>query len=552
MIGGLVLFVFVVTCWVAFGISQEVWDEVFFTSMAALSSLSGSRTKTVRITYQELLEFADDLDNEKKKKSPKRKSKENAEEKGSKSSVSPSKNEKSRDNDEKGSETVCDKKTGSQKTERKSKEEKRSSKKKDDEKKKHRDRSHSDENPSQLGQEKQQNKAKDKRDKTTKVRKTEECPSDTSNIEDADSQKAKEEKKSHRKRSPRSRERSGELTAVLEDHVAKVQLDDHGGEGKGDTESLEEDSHKRAKSSKKKTKSNEEKEKKSLESRKKAKKKSADVEANKEISQEDIHVGKEKEKEKSLQKKVRIVNDDSEIQDEHKKHGGIIKSSSKLKANHVHVSFSVETTDSHTSGTNSVSKNEERGIIRIPEGIDIHQEDFKMVNNVEDSLGKQNEEADEYYDAYYVDDIDVEYHQNESHGVLQAAVESENRSKCNEYPEVETSEEGGAKMNNMEKRLKALNRQRAQQLMKHCHHAETSLSNLLSKGITDKGSLNKVCTLSKEIRDSYQGVIMLDPGFANQQDVDQMLWRNAFYQVIETFRKYGKLFLGYSNQNNVK
>ena len=80
---------------------------------------------------------------------------------------------------------------------------------------------------------------------------------------------------------------------------------------------------------------------------------------------------------------------------------------------------------------------------------------------------------------------------------------------------------------------------------------ETSLSNLLSREILDKAAFEKINSISKEIQDAYKGVMMLDLSFAIQQEVDQNLWRNGFYKVIETLRKYGKLFLGYADKTEM-
>lgn len=102
-----------------------------------------------------------------------------------------------------------------------------------------------------------------------------------------------------------------------------------------------------------------------------------------------------------------------------------------------------------------------------------------------------------------------------------------------------------------EKRRRAVNRERVQQLMKLATQSEASLSNLLSRDVLDKKDFQKVKSLSREIQNHYKGILMLDLGFSAQHDIDQLLWRSAFYQVIETFRKYGKLFLGYSEKKEL-
>lgn len=505
--------------------------------MAALSSSSESGIKTIRLTYQELLELADNLDKEKKKKSPKRKSKENFEEKDEKVVVSPGKDEKSSvDNEQQGREgEVLELKTDSKKLEKKTKEEKKGSKKKGEEKKKHRSRSHSDEKHS--GREGDGDDAgsqynKEKLEKNTNVEKTKHYSTEDSlSVDYVGQLKGKEEKKSSRKRSPRVEEGTAEKTGDLEDHVAKLRVDDTRGE--------DENSGKDNKNTKKKAKSKEEKDKKHSESKKKEKKKSA------KNKKDTLEEGDEREKRKQENEEIKI--DDNCFEDDHRKHG-ILKSSAKTKDHHVRVSFSEDVVDLH-SDSNTASRSEERGIIRIPEGIDIHHEESRI---------RASADFEECFENDYHHDVDDDHDDEE-----EEEISCQRTSQTNEKPEntphakdvhdhfnpdVKRNNEG--KIISVEKRLKALNRQRAQKLIIKCQHAETTLSNLLSKGISDKGSLHKVCTLSKEIQDLYQGVIMLDLGLAHQHDVDQLLWKNAFYQVIETFRKYGKLFLGYTNQKN--
>ena len=99
----------------------------------------------------------------------------------------------------------------------------------------------------------------------------------------------------------------------------------------------------------------------------------------------------------------------------------------------------------------------------------------------------------------------------------------------------------------VEKKVKSLNLQKAQRLLKMVKQKEGSLNNLLSRDMLDKAAFEKICSLSKEIREAYKGIMMLDLSFAIQQEVDQNLWRHGFYNIIETLRKYGKLFLGYAD-----
>ena len=102
-----------------------------------------------------------------------------------------------------------------------------------------------------------------------------------------------------------------------------------------------------------------------------------------------------------------------------------------------------------------------------------------------------------------------------------------------------------------EKTLKSINQQRAQRLLKVVAPKGAQLIHLLSRGTLDKAAFAKICSLSKEIQDTYKGIMMLDIGLASQLEIDQNLWKSAFYKVIETLRKYGKLFLGYEEKSDV-
>lgn len=214
-----------------------------------------------------------------------------------------------------------------------------------------------------------------------------------------------------------------------------------------------------------------------------------------------------------------------------------------------------------------------RGIIKLPEGFDIHsherseeQESFKtdtssqkrtvskscssklcdpdhsesqVLQNKEVHFKRENEEADiEFYGEEKTEAESAQTDENcvEDVGIQDLSLENE---------------QGSVKQTQVEKKLKTLNQQKAQKLMRAIAQKEMLLSNLLSRDILDKAAFEKVGTLSKEIRDAYKGIIMLDMSFAVQQEVDQNLWRNAFYKVIETLRKYGKLFLGYAGKTEV-
>lgn len=94
----------------------------------------------------------------------------------------------------------------------------------------------------------------------------------------------------------------------------------------------------------------------------------------------------------------------------------------------------------------------------------------------------------------------------------------------------------------VEKKIRHLNRQKAQQLMKQAAKPETELRNLLSRDFLKSNTYSLIKAKSREIQDSYKAVITLDVSLAVQNDVDYSLWKNAFYQIIESLRKYIKSF----------
>lgn len=225
-------------------------------------------------------------------------------------------------------------------------------------------------------------------------------------------------------------------------------------------------------------------------------------------------------------------------------------------------------------GTESPKETKPRGIIKLPEGFDFNipdkseeKEPFKTdAPSQERAIRKST--SNRQYDQDYPENQGLQ--SKEVH--FSRENDQERKENCRTVEETETgifqskenwvewvdnqdspqeNEQGPDNHTKVEKKLKSLHHQKAQKLMRAVAQKEMMLSNLLSRDILDKAAFEKICTLSKEIQDAYKGIIMLDVGFAVQQDVDQNLWRNAFYKVIETFRKYGKLFLGYAGKAEV-
>ena len=224
-----------------------------------------------------------------------------------------------------------------------------------------------------------------------------------------------------------------------------------------------------------------------------------------------------------------------------------------------------------------------RGIIKLPQGFDFNEklEDRELLNGNESAERDMlNESAHERYlnraDNYNF--LSVQRKDEESNikneesdfqssettiindnfsTVEKISVADAHTENCSGYENTENtckdSKLGytGNSHAKVEKKVKSLHLKRAQKLLKIVLPKETLLNNLLSRDILDKAAFEKINSLSKEIQEAYEGIMMLDLSFAIQQEVDQNLWRNGFYKIIETMRKYRKLFLGYADQTHM-
>jgi len=457
--------------------------------MAAVSSECGSSAfKTLRITYQELVVLADQLEKDKKEKSTKLRRKEGDE--TTATDTSPIKHDQLdqtvAQNEQTPDAKISEKNTSAEK------------KKKDSDKKKRKERKH----------ERNEDKSPPREEKSKEQGKN---VTELSDVDDNDGQLKTKDKKKHRKKSSKSKERTSEETADIEGSLEKLEL------------KVNEDNVKKQKS-----KHKDEKTKKHSDvSKKKKKEKSPKSKAT--ISEDDTD--EMVNEEKTVNKDEKEEDDVNIDQSQH----GILRTPNS-KHHHGHVSFS----EKSESCIIDYTINDEPGILRIPKGVSIHEDEGQDAKTEDDNDVLCNRNCHDIFES--PDNVNRNLSKKQP-ALLQSSKDStvvKNKSNESEH----------SKLSVAEKRLKALNRQRAQQLAKKAHHAEISLSNILSKGFTDQSSLKRVFTLSKEIQDLYQGVIMLDLSFTQQNDIDQRLWKNAFYQVIEFFRKYRKLFLGYSDEKD--
>ncbi|XP_060550399.1 telomerase-binding protein EST1A [Pantherophis guttatus] len=73
--------------------------------------------------------------------------------------------------------------------------------------------------------------------------------------------------------------------------------------------------------------------------------------------------------------------------------------------------------------------------------------------------------------------------------------------------------------------------------LREAGHLEQQLSNLLSRDRLSPEGLEKMGILRAEMLQLYERCLLMDIEAADAQNVDQLLWKNAFYQVIEKFRQ---------------
>ncbi|XP_072557548.1 telomerase-binding protein EST1A isoform X2 [Paramormyrops kingsleyae] len=74
-------------------------------------------------------------------------------------------------------------------------------------------------------------------------------------------------------------------------------------------------------------------------------------------------------------------------------------------------------------------------------------------------------------------------------------------------------------------------------LLRVADNQELQLSNLLSRDKLSPEGLERTAQLRAELLTLYERVILTDIEFSDSQNLDQALWKNVFYQVIERFRQ---------------
>uniref|UniRef100_A0A8C5MQG1 Telomerase-binding protein EST1A n=1 Tax=Leptobrachium leishanense TaxID=445787 RepID=A0A8C5MQG1_9ANUR len=88
----------------------------------------------------------------------------------------------------------------------------------------------------------------------------------------------------------------------------------------------------------------------------------------------------------------------------------------------------------------------------------------------------------------------------------------------------------------MEQQVRTLQQQELGRLLRMADNQELQLSNLLSRECFSPEGLNKMALLRSELLQLYERCLLTDIEFCDQHNVDQVLWKSVFYQVIEKFR----------------
>ncbi|KAE8622250.1 hypothetical protein XENTR_v10005159 [Xenopus tropicalis] len=92
----------------------------------------------------------------------------------------------------------------------------------------------------------------------------------------------------------------------------------------------------------------------------------------------------------------------------------------------------------------------------------------------------------------------------------------------------------------MEHQVRTLQHQELNRMLRMADNQELQLSNLLSRDGMSTEGLNRMASLRSELLQVYERCLLSDIEFSDQHNVDQLLWKNVFYQVIEKFRHFLK------------
>ncbi|XP_041097128.1 telomerase-binding protein EST1A isoform X2 [Polyodon spathula] len=88
-----------------------------------------------------------------------------------------------------------------------------------------------------------------------------------------------------------------------------------------------------------------------------------------------------------------------------------------------------------------------------------------------------------------------------------------------------------------ELQARGMQQQELSKLLRIADKQELQLSNLLSRDQLSPEGLDRMAQLRAELLSVYERVILSDLEYSDTHNLDQALWKNAFYQVIEKFRQ---------------
>ncbi|XP_028662484.1 telomerase-binding protein EST1A [Erpetoichthys calabaricus] len=88
-----------------------------------------------------------------------------------------------------------------------------------------------------------------------------------------------------------------------------------------------------------------------------------------------------------------------------------------------------------------------------------------------------------------------------------------------------------------EVQARGLQQQELGKLLRLADNQEVQLSNLLSRDRLSTEGLERMSQIRAELLALYEKVILSDIEYSDAQNLDQILWKNIFYQVIEKFRQ---------------
>ncbi|XP_067864678.1 telomerase-binding protein EST1A isoform X2 [Heptranchias perlo] len=89
----------------------------------------------------------------------------------------------------------------------------------------------------------------------------------------------------------------------------------------------------------------------------------------------------------------------------------------------------------------------------------------------------------------------------------------------------------------VEQHVRTMQQQELGKLLRMADNQELQLSNLLSRDNVSEDGLERMAQLRAEILLLYERCILTDIEYSDNQNVEQTMWKNAFYQVIEKFRQ---------------